>query len=124
MKSLFKLFCGRIHFLNPECNTTLHVEHGVVTYNGTAVGDRASFTCYEGYERIGDINTVCLSSLTWETYNVSCSIVGIYFCIFVCKNIKFIIYYSILHSQNINKGILRLKKPKYINMIGKTVSQC
>ena len=45
-------------------------------YNGTEVGDYATFTCDEGYIRTGDENATCLSSQEWTEYNVSCIPIG------------------------------------------------
>ena len=59
-----------------ECNKTLTLTNGGVDYNGTKVGDYATFTCDEGYTRTGDENATCMPSQDWTVYNVSCIPIG------------------------------------------------
>jgi len=71
-----------------ECNKTLVLTNVDVDYNGTKVGDYATFTCDEGYTRIGDENATCMPSQDWTDYNVSCIPIGKWFqCLVVCSSV-------------------------------------
>jgi len=67
--------CFNVRMIS-ECNKTLNVPNGAVTYNGTRLGDMATFTCDVGYIHSGDTGTTCLASESWGEYNVSCRPVG------------------------------------------------
>jgi len=61
-----------------ECDRTLTLLHGDVTYNGTTVGDGATFSCQLGYKLLGDSDTICLQNGTWQSRYVSCEAIGTY----------------------------------------------
>ncbi len=41
------------------CNDPVDIDNSTVTFNGTAMGDVATYTCDFGFELIGDATTTC-----------------------------------------------------------------
>ncbi len=41
------------------CQDPVDIDSGVVTFNGTSVGDMVTYTCNSGFELIGDAITTC-----------------------------------------------------------------
>ena len=49
-------------------------ENGRVTVNGCRTGDRAEYSCDEGYELVGDQTRECMSNSQWSGQTPSCQI--------------------------------------------------
>ncbi len=41
------------------CEDPVTIDNGSVTFNGNSIGDMATYTCYSGFELIGDSITTC-----------------------------------------------------------------
>ena len=41
------------------CDEPVDIDNGTVTFNGTLVGDMATYTCDSGFELIGDATRTC-----------------------------------------------------------------
>ena len=49
-----------INFVVAMCSSPSDPPNGEVTYNGTSVGDNATYTCNPGFELVGDAVTTCM----------------------------------------------------------------
>ena len=43
----------------PPCEDPVDIDNGTVTFNGTLVGEMATYTCDSGFELVGDATTTC-----------------------------------------------------------------
>ncbi len=41
------------------CDDPGNIDNGMLTFNGTSIGDMATYTCNSGFEVIGKANTTC-----------------------------------------------------------------
>ena len=57
------IFC----FNKVHCPNFTDVKNGGVILSGVSENDRATFTCNDGYELVGDSSLICLSGGTWDS---------------------------------------------------------
>ncbi len=59
------------------CDDPADIDNGTVTFNGTIIGDVATYTCDPDFELIGDANTTCtladIDSAEYQPVPPSCS---------------------------------------------------
>lgn len=61
-----------LFILEVDCGPVSGVANGEATMNGSTIGGLAAYTCYEGFELIGDPTRICAQPGSWTGVEPKC----------------------------------------------------
>lgn len=61
-----------LFILEVDCGPVSGVANGEATMNGSTIGGLAAYTCYEGFELIGDPTRICARPGSWTGVEPKC----------------------------------------------------